>query len=155
MENALLTLKNGPCPMAQMAAVLDTALMKIGLRLLHNSHTPIQVQITDRIGTLIRTGKLKPGALLPSVREAGGDWGVNFSTVSRSYADLQIQGLIVRNKSRRMEVVAVETMTRLDRAAQLRPSILGLKAKARELGLSDVELHNELIETLGMAVVPG
>jgi len=133
-----------------MAAILQTCLMSLSLRLSHNSHTPIQTQITERIGTLIRTGKVKPGAILPSVREAADSWGVNFSTVSRAYQDLKKQGLIAANKSRRMGVAAVKTLNHQDRAALLRPAILGLKTKARELGLTEAEFHAVVCGTLGI-----
>ncbi|WP_205395014.1 GntR family transcriptional regulator [Xanthomonas hydrangeae] len=124
--------------------------MSLSLRISQNSHTPIQTQITERIGTLIRTGKVKPGAILPSVRQAAKQWGVNFSTVSRAYSDLKNEGLIAPNKSRRMEVAAVQTLNQSDRAALLRPAILGLKTKARELGLTEAQFHAEVYATLGM-----
>ncbi|EKZ1926550.1 TPA: GntR family transcriptional regulator [Stenotrophomonas maltophilia] len=126
--------------------------MTIGLRLNSESHTPITVQITDRIATLIRTGKLRPGQLLPSVRQGAEDWSVNFSTVSRAYKDLQAEGLIELNKSRRMQVAKVAPMTPDDRAVLLRPAILGLKARARELGLTDAQFQAEVIATLGLKV---
>ncbi|MBV6855889.1 MULTISPECIES: GntR family transcriptional regulator [Xanthomonas] len=129
--------------------------MKIGLRLSQNSHTPVTVQIIEGVARLIRTGRLKPGTVLPSVREAAKDWGVNFTTVSRGYKQLQESGLIELNSSRRLEVRAVHTMTPSDRAALLRPMILGLKAQARELGVQDDELHAEVVRVLKMPYVQG
>lgn len=129
--------------------------MKIGLRLSQNSHTPLTVQIVEGVTRLIRTSRVKPGTVLPSVREAAEDWGVNFTTVSRGYKQLQELGLIELNSSRRLVVRAVHTMTPSDRAALLRPMILGLKAQARELGVKDDDLHAEVVRVLKMPYVPG
>jgi len=123
--------------------------MKLGIKLNHESHTPVTVQIAERIRRLIKTGRLAAGHLLPSVREAADDWGVNFTTVSRAYQELKAEGLIAQNKSRRMEVSAeVKSMSERDRAKLLTPMIIGLKAQARELRLTEEALRAEIFRVL-------
>lgn len=123
--------------------------MKIAARIKHQSHIPITLQIAECIRRLIKTGRLPAGALLPSVRRAADDWGVNFTTVSRAYKLLRSEGLIVLNTSRRLEVAAeVRPTSKRTRLALLTPMILGLKAQARELGLNEDELRDAVQRTL-------
>lgn len=123
--------------------------MKLAIRLNHGSHTPLTVQIAERIRRLIKTGRLSAGDVLPSVRTAADDWGVNFTTVSRAYKELKTEGLISPNKSRRLEVcVTVKSTSERDRAKLLTPMIVGLKAQARELRLSDAALRTEIFRVL-------
>ena len=50
-------------------------------------------QIADGLRLLIASGELKPGVLLPSVRQLANDLGVNLNTVAVAYRELQNQGL--------------------------------------------------------------
>lgn len=123
--------------------------MKLGVKLNPKSHTPLAVQICDRIRRLVNTGRLPAGELLPSVRAAADDWGVNFTTVARAYQTLKAEGLICQNKSRRMIVcVDVKTMSERERAKMLSPLIAALKAQARELRLTDAALRAEIVRVL-------
>lgn len=123
--------------------------MKIGIKLNHDSHTPLKDQIAERIRRLIKTSRLSAGDVLPSVREAADNWGVNFTTVSRAYQELKAEGLISPNKSRRLEVcVTVKMSSERDRAKLLTPMIVGLKAQARELRVSDEALQAEIARAL-------
>lgn len=132
-----------------MRFVADTLWMKLGIKLNHESHTPVTVQIAERIRRLIKTGRLPAGEILPSVRLAADEWGVNFTTVSRAYQSLKAEGLICQNKSRRLAVcVDVKAMTERERAKLLTPMIVGLKAQARELRLTDAALRAEIIRVL-------
>src|SRR5688572_25803427 len=55
---------------------------------------PVGVQLTWRLRSLIRSGRLAPGARLPSVRELAGWAGVNVNTVRSIYAGLDREGLV-------------------------------------------------------------
>jgi DNA-binding transcriptional regulator YhcF (GntR family) len=56
---------------------------------------PPNRQIAEQIRSLVQRGELKPGALLPTVRQLAGDLGVAPNTVARAYADLQAEGWLV------------------------------------------------------------
>jgi DNA-binding transcriptional regulator YhcF (GntR family) len=55
---------------------------------------PIYLQIRDRVQRLIKSGALKPGDRLPSVRELAREAQVNKLTVIEAYGVLEGDGLI-------------------------------------------------------------
>lgn len=56
--------------------------------------TPIYLAIADHIGRDIRTGVLSPGDRLPPQRRLAEVLGIDFTTVSRGYAEAQARGLV-------------------------------------------------------------
>jgi DNA-binding transcriptional regulator YhcF (GntR family) len=57
-----------------------------------NSPVSVYRQIVDAIRRLLVEGKLKPGDLLPPVRQVAIDLGVHFNTVAQSYRLLSEEG---------------------------------------------------------------
>ena len=55
---------------------------------------PIYGQIADRVKFAVAGGALRPGDLVPSVRELSKQLVVNPNTVARAYRDLQAEGLL-------------------------------------------------------------
>jgi len=55
---------------------------------------PIYGQIADRVKFAVAAGVLRPGDLVPSVRELSKQLVVNPNTVARAYRDLQAEGLL-------------------------------------------------------------
>src|SRR3954467_2939590 len=55
---------------------------------------PIYGQIADRVKFAVAAGVLRPGDLVPSVRELSKQLVVNPNTVARAYRDLQAVGLL-------------------------------------------------------------
>ena len=55
---------------------------------------PIYGQILDGIRDQIRTGLLRPGDKLPSVRELAMELTINPNTIQRAYRELEAQGWI-------------------------------------------------------------
>src|SRR6516225_8979868 len=55
---------------------------------------PIYAQIADRVKFAVAGGVLRPGDLVPSVRELSKQLVVNPNTVARAYRDLQTEGLL-------------------------------------------------------------
>jgi GntR family transcriptional regulator len=55
---------------------------------------PIYGQIADRVKFAVAAGVLRPGDLVPSVRELSKQLVVNPNTVARAYRELQAEGLI-------------------------------------------------------------
>jgi GntR family transcriptional regulator len=55
---------------------------------------PIYAQIVDQVKFAIAAGVVRPGDLVPSVRELSKRLVVNPNTVARAYRDLQGQGLL-------------------------------------------------------------
>ncbi len=59
----------------------------------HDSPVPLYHQIAESLRYRIAVGALEPGAPLPPVRDAAGQWGVNLHTVRKAYAELTALGL--------------------------------------------------------------
>jgi GntR family transcriptional regulator len=55
---------------------------------------PIYGQIADRVKFAVAGGALRPGDLVPPVRELSKQLVVNPNTVARAYRDLQTEGLL-------------------------------------------------------------
>src|SRR3954468_12684672 len=55
---------------------------------------PIYQTIADQIGREIETGRLKPGARLPTQRSLAKQLGVTLTTVTRAYDEAQRRGLL-------------------------------------------------------------
>ncbi len=64
------------------------------------SHTPIYVQLVERIKHLVATGVLGPGDQLPTVRQMAAELRVNFNTVARAYRILDEAGVISTQQGR-------------------------------------------------------
>ncbi len=58
------------------------------------SPTPIYAQLDRSIRAAIATGKLGPGAQLPTVRQLAVDLAVNANTVARVYAQLERDAIL-------------------------------------------------------------
>jgi GntR family transcriptional regulator len=59
-----------------------------------SSPNPIYAQLDRSIRAAIATGKLEPGAQLPTVRQLAVDLSVNANTVGRVYAQLERDGIL-------------------------------------------------------------
>src|SRR3954452_17286798 len=55
---------------------------------------PIYSRIADRVKFAVAAGAVRPGELVPSVRELSKQLVVNPNTVARAYRDLQTEGLL-------------------------------------------------------------
>ena len=58
------------------------------------SPVPLYHQLAEALRYRIATGALPSGAVLPSLREAAGQWGVNLHTIRHAYAALAELGLV-------------------------------------------------------------
>ena len=59
-----------------------------------NVPEPVYEQIVRQIHDGVKSGRLKPGAPLPPVRQLAGDLTLNRNTVARAYKLLEDQGVI-------------------------------------------------------------
>jgi GntR family transcriptional regulator len=55
----------------------------------------VYVQVADHIAAQIGTGRLAPGAMLPSERRLAELYGVSYLTVRRAVRELRERGLVV------------------------------------------------------------
>lgn len=117
---------------------------------------PIYGQIADRVKFAVAAGVLRPGELVPSVRELSKQLVVNPNTVARAYRELQHEGLLepVRGTGLQVAEGAVERC-RQARSEFVRERIRGAFEEARrtELNLGEIEaiLHEEWAKGNGAA----
>ncbi len=85
-----------------------------------DSTVPIYEQIIAQVVGVIASGGLKPGDMLPSVRELAGTLLVNPNTVARAYGELERAGLVEPRRGTGMLILPDSDA----KAAELRLSIL-------------------------------
>ena len=114
---------------------------------------PIYAQISDRIKFAVITGLLRPGELVPSVRELSKQLVVNPNTVARAYRDLQGERILepVRGTGLQVGSGAVE-ICRADRREFVRRRLRDVLVEVKQSGLliDEVEaiLRSEWVEAL-------
>lgn len=115
------------------------------------SGTPIYRQLIEQIRRLIAGGQLKAGDDLPSVRELAIEHAINPMTISKAYSMLEVEGLLVRQRGKPMQVAAKACGVDDDqeRLAHIIPELEQLIMAARQLEISDRQLLALLKQKLG------
>ena len=94
---------------------------------------PIYRQLIEQVRRLIAAGVLKPGDVLPSVRDVAVVLAVNPMTVSKAYNMLETEGLLSR--ARGIGMLVAEGTKPQGRENLLRPALERAAAEARQLEL--------------------
>jgi GntR family transcriptional regulator len=108
---------------------------------------PIYGQIADRVKFAVAGGVLRPGDLVPSVRELSKQLVVNPNTVARAYRDLQTEGLLESVRGMGMQVAegAVERC-RTARREMVRQRLRQVIEEARQSKMDPAEIEAILRE---------
>ena len=105
-----------------------------------NLDDPVYAQVADQIRRLIASGALVPGTALPSVRQLGGDLGVNLNTIARAYRLLEGEGFLQIRDRAGVSVAPpagrIQHATRAELLEELRASL----ARLRQAGMGTKEL---------------
>jgi GntR family transcriptional regulator len=106
------------------------------------SGIPIYRQLIDQIRRLIAAGQLQAGTELPSVRELALQHAVNPMTISKAYALLEAEGLLVRNRGKPMTVAASRRPQQpiSQRLRQVEPQLVQLVSAAQQLDIPREDL---------------
>ncbi len=105
------------------------------------SGIPIYRQIIDQVKRMVASGQLSPGSELPSVRELAVQHAVNPMTISKAYALLENEGLLIRQRGKPMQVAAVSIEdSQQQKEDLLTPAIDNLLLVAKQLDLDLDEL---------------
>ena len=103
---------------------------------------PVYGQIAGQIRSLIATGDVPPGSMLPPVRVVAADLGVNMNTVARAYRLLEDEGFVRIQQRAGAEVVApARSGSEPERAEELKEALAAILARLRQAGLSVGELR--------------
>ena len=99
-------------------------------------------QIVRQVKFAVASEALKPGNLVPSVREMARDLTVNPNTVARAYRELQADNVLQPLRGTGLEVTtAAYKKCRDDRAALIRNRLRSVLEEARQSGLSAEEVR--------------
>jgi GntR family transcriptional regulator len=104
---------------------------------------PIYGQIADRVKFAVAGGALRPGEMVPSVRDLAKQLVVNPNTVARAYRDLQAEGLLESVRGMGLQVAEGA----LDRCRSARREIVRLRLRraideARESKMEPAEVES-------------
>lgn len=99
------------------------------------SSDPIYRQLIEQVRRLIAAAVLKPGDILPSVRDVALTLAVNPMTVSKAYNMLETEGLLSRARGIGMLVAERRESLKQEREHLLRPILERAAAEARQLEL--------------------
>ena len=99
------------------------------------SSDPIYRQLIEQVRRLIAAAILKPGDILPSVRDVALALAVNPMTVSKAYNMLETEGLLSRARGVGMLVAERRSSVKLEREQLLGPILERAAAEARQLEL--------------------
>src|SRR5437773_11131713 len=110
-----------------------------GLRVSLNleSHTPAYRQIANDLRRHLVEGRLKPGDLLPPVRQLAVDLGVHFNTVALAYRMLADEGWLELKRRRGAAVIARNSPRAVDRRHidHLLQQLAHIAAELRSVGM--------------------
>lgn len=106
-----------------------------------SSGVPIYRQLMDQLRALVAGGRLRPGELVPSVRQLAEALQVNMMTVSKAYARLEVEGVLERDRGVGMRIRAPAPPAPVaERQAELRPFAEQLVTRGWQAQLSDEQI---------------
>ena len=114
------------------------------------SGIPIYRQLAEQIRRMVAGGQLQAGDELPSVRELAVAHAVNPMTISKAYSLLEVEGVLVRQRGKPMQVAeqSASTNSEQQRLEHLQPQLEQLVLAARQLEISDEVLLASLQKLL-------
>ncbi len=112
-------------------------------------------QIVRQVKFAVAQEAVKPGELVPSVRELARELAVNPNTVARAYQQLQADGVLAGVRGMGLEVATgATTHCRDERWKLIQARIRQALAEAKQSGVADEELRR-LVEQELSAVLEG
>ena len=106
-------------------------------------------QIVRQVKFAVASEALRPGNLVPSVRELARDLAVNPNTVARAYRELQSDHVLQPLRGTGLEItVDAPKRCRQDRVALLRERLRSVLVEARQSGLDPDEVRKLADEEL-------
>jgi GntR family transcriptional regulator len=114
------------------------------------SPTPLWGQIAARIRVAVAAGELRPGEILPSVRELAKRLRVNPATVAQAYRELAREGFVqTRHGSGTFIKEVGQARKELERRRKASGLVRRLLEDGARLGITAKELANAFQEEMG------
>jgi GntR family transcriptional regulator len=106
-----------------------------------SSGVPIYRQVMDQVRALVAGDKLKPGDVLPSIRQMAAALEVNMMTVSKAYARLEAEGVLEHVRGAGMRVAEQSAQqTVAQRQTELQPLADALVKRGKQCNLTDEQI---------------
>jgi GntR family transcriptional regulator len=117
---------------------------------------PIYGQIAERVKFAVAGGVLRPGDLVPSVRELSKQLVVNPNTVARAYRDLQTEGLLESVRGMGLQVAdEAPVRCRAARRELVRQRLRQAIEEARQSKMDPAEIEAIMREEWARGIPPG
>jgi len=107
---------------------MENRARELGLKVDRGTGVPMGTQLAARLAAHVRSGALRPGERLPSVRELAEEAGVNVNTVRAVYSRLERDGIVRSEQGRGTFVGRTQGSDGATRA-DLRRQIASLEAQ--------------------------
>jgi len=117
-----------------------------------DSHVPKYEQIVSQVIFGVAAGDVRPGEMLPGVRDVALRHVINFNTVAKAYQELERQGVVVARPGRGMEVTLdAPTVCRARRKDIIQNHIRAALREAVHSALTAEEIRRLVEEELARA----
>ncbi len=114
------------------------------------SSEPLYIQIYDAIVSLIASGEIAQGDILPSTRRLAKDLRINYITVNKAYDLLESEGF-ARTNNKRVEVLSPTDESRKEFIQRWKntEAMMMTEAKAKKIPKSKmVEIFEDFLKSL-------
>jgi GntR family transcriptional regulator len=113
-------------------------------------------QVVRQVKFAVAQGAVKPGNLIPSVREMARELAINPNTVARAYQQLQADGVLEQVRGTGMEVAAnAVKQCKGERQKMIQDRIRQALAEAKQSGLEGDELRQIVEKQLSSVLRDG
>lgn len=104
---------------------------------------PVFSQLITQIRAAVKSGELKPGTPLPTIRQLAADLQINPNTVAKAYGLLE-RDAVIETRGRKGSFVHLhgKKHSKVDLGSQANSVLAQSVALLRETGLTDSEIRN-------------
>ena len=104
---------------------------------------PVFSQLISQIRAAVKSGELKPGTPLPTIRQLAADLQINPNTVAKAYGLLE-RDAVIETRGRKGSFVHLngKKHSKVDLGSQASSVLARSIAALRETGLTDSEIRN-------------
>lgn len=106
-----------------------------------SSGVPIYRQVIEQVKSLIASGQLRDGDLLPSTRALSRGLSVNMMTISKAYSKLEAEGVVERVRGRGMRILLAKPTSLKARKQEIAELLDPIVMQALRLGLSEDQIQ--------------
>lgn len=124
---------------------MDELVLAVDTRSAIPPYEQIRLQLLDAL----KSGLLRAGERLPSIRQLAGDLGLATNTVGRAFKELETQGFIESRGPLGSFVGKTKTLSHKERRKQMDAAAESFALEARRLGIDSADALNAVRAALG------